>query len=124
MPSWPEAVPFRYPPSSYSESPDFGVLRSATDFGAKTRRRFLGKRLIRRFTQMMSEAEKDALMAWIETDIAGGALPFTWAVPLGGGATETVKFIVPRNGLQPRQLDKRRFQDRRWSLQIVVEVQP
>ncbi len=125
MPAWPEDVPYRYRFSTYNESQNLGVIRSPFDDGfAKTRRRFNTKIVIRRLTLILSDSEKDELMEWVETDIAGGALSFTWKNPLGDGMTETVKLVVPDGGLRPRRLESLPEQIPRWSLQIVAEVQP
>lgn len=124
-PAWPSAVPFRYRAGSYSETLNGGVLRSPMDSGrAKTRRQFASTVKYRHLTLLLSVAEKDALMNWIDSTIGGGALEFTWAVPLGGGATETVRLVVPDAGFRPRRLDRQRTAVQGYALSITAEVMP
>lgn len=67
----------------YSEAPDFGVLRDEMDAGiAKQRARWSLPIVTRQATiSVLSDADKVAFDAWIDTDLSGGVLWFDWTVP-------------------------------------------
>lgn len=67
----------------YSETPDYGVLRTEMDGGiAKQRPRFSKPVVTRDATiAVFSDADKEAFDDWIDDELNGGGGWFDWKVP-------------------------------------------
>ncbi|WP_368640492.1 hypothetical protein ABRZ04_04555 [Castellaniella ginsengisoli] len=76
--------------AGYGEEADYGVLRTEMDNGiAKQRSRFSTPIVTRDATVIAkSLADKQALDAWIASDLAGGAAWFAWIEPLTKNAVQ------------------------------------
>lgn len=89
--------------AGFSESADYGVLRTNMDGGlAKQRARWSVPIVTRDATIMVqSKADKALFDAWMKTDLAGGAGWFTWLDDVDGASKQarivsgTVKWTTP-----------------------------
>lgn len=124
-PSWPAALPIRIEAASYGVRRDGGVIESPVDRGRpKTRRRFDDVVVRRRVTLRFEASEMDDWETFLDTGIAGGALPFSWPHPERGGATETVRIEVPDGGVRHRQANRSAGQAMAFEVTLDLEVQP
>jgi hypothetical protein len=73
----------------YSETPDYGVLRTEMDGGIAKQRPRWSKAIVTRDAQIKvsNKTDKASFDTWARTDLNGGAGWFTWTDPL----TETSK---------------------------------
>ena len=90
--SWPAGIPQYLTIAGNQEGTANGLLRSQTDTGpAKIRRRSSSVPRPLAGSMIMTDAQRDTLVAFVATDIADGALPFT--LPQSGGVgTWLVRF--------------------------------
>jgi len=75
----------------YSESPDYGVIRSEMDGGLAKQRPRWSKAIVTRDVtiEVVTKANKGLFDAWAKTDLNGGAGWFTWTDPLDDIAKQT-----------------------------------
>jgi hypothetical protein len=98
-PAWPNTLPEHPLREGYGERDPDTLLQTEMDAGApKARQRFTaGTREIRCRVKLQNQAQKDALVAFRQATLAGGALPFTWAslaIATGGGSAR-FRFTAP-----------------------------
>lgn len=103
MATWPASVPFLNSVPTTVSGPHQSVLRSAMDVGpAKARRRMTtGVYTITGRTRPMTEAQRDTFLAFHDSTLAGGVLPFQATDPVGGGVKTfriTGPYALERNG--------------------------
>ena len=92
VPSWPDTLPQRYRVDGNQMGMGDGRLRSQTDTGpGKMRPRSSAVADPLAVTMRMRSAQLDILKAFVRDDLAGGTLPFTIPVAIGGG-TWLVRF--------------------------------
>ncbi|MFA4904475.1 MAG: hypothetical protein WC600_17210 [Desulfobaccales bacterium] len=80
MPAWPSTLP-QYPNNGeYEETPPHILIQDEVSEGPANARRKLGARKLSlpyRFTA----AQTDIFDAWLDSDVAGGSLPYDWTWP-------------------------------------------
>ena len=103
MPAWPGTLPQDVFVQGYSEQPPELALRTQMDIGpAKLRRRQTAAARPLKATVGLTRAQVATLDAFFLTDLAGGALSFTWTHPRTLAAA-TFRFVsrpsyVPESG--------------------------
>lgn len=70
----------------YTETPDFGVLRTEMDGGLAKQRARWTKRIVRRKCSVLvgADTNKTQFDGWFKTDLYGGAGWFTYVDPVDG----------------------------------------
>jgi hypothetical protein len=90
MPSWPATLPLEPNNGKYKETPPHILIQDDNTEGPANARRRLGVRklvLPYRFTA----PQTDIFDAWLDQDVAGGTLPFTFTWPPPPRASQSVQ---------------------------------
>lgn len=118
MPTWPGSLP-QYPlQDGYSAAEPNGLLASAMDQGPpKVRRRFSAAVTPVQCSWKLTDAQKATLKAFVKTDLAGGALTFTWPNPEDPPNTCAARF-------NPERLPVYAASGRRWLATAEVWILP
>jgi hypothetical protein len=82
MPAWPASLPQYAEISGYQEKPRKTVIRSATDIGAKQRRRATAAPQPVTLQVLLTQAQRATFVAFHQADLQDGSLSFTWVHPV------------------------------------------
>lgn len=89
MAVWPAGLPQNLQQSGFTNTLPDNVIRSQMEVGPdKARRRDVSAPEPVAGTIIVDETQYDLLVAFFNTTIAGGALPFDWVHPITGVAAE------------------------------------
>jgi len=87
MPAWPSTLPQKPLGDGFTETPPNLVVRSQTDVGpAKTRRRATAGVTRLQMAFRLTPAQLATFRAFLDDDLAGRALSFSWTHPVTGAA--------------------------------------
>lgn len=116
MSTWPVTLPQSPRGSGFSQRDKSATIRSPMGYGPdKTRRRTTAVIQEVACNMALTDAQKDTLIAFYETDTAAGALSFDWIDHLNGGA-------VAYRFLSPPQWSYAGCDN--WLVQMSLEVMP
>ena len=83
--TWPTDLPTRFSQDTYSEAIPDNLIRSQNDNGpANIRRRSTAVPIPVSGSMLMSSAQLETLVEFVNTTVMGGALPFTFPAHRGG----------------------------------------
>jgi hypothetical protein len=89
MPSWPATLPQEPNNGEYKETPPHVLIQDDNQEGPANARRRLGVRKLS-LPFRFDAVQTDIFDAWLDTDIAGGALSFDFSWPPAPRATQNV----------------------------------
>lgn len=119
VPVWPTSLPQAIETDTYQEGYGDGRLRSSMEAGpAKVRQRFRPARPLSGII-IMTDDELAAMLAFLDSDLAGGSLPFTFPKGAGRGVgswlvrfADQMPAYVPSPGLGE------------WRVTLTLEILP
>jgi len=117
VPTWPDTLPQRFLVNGNQEATGDGRLRSPTDTGpGKVRRRSSAVVNPLGGTLRMNAAQLAIFDGFIDSDIAGGSLPFNFPAPYGAGT-----WLVQIGDTMPSRAN---VGGDRWNVTLALEVLP
>jgi hypothetical protein len=95
MATWPGTLPQLPMHQGFSQRKQSNVIRSPMGYGpAKSRRRTTAAIQVFTASMILTEAQKDTLVSFYDSDAGEGSISFSWVDPLMG-TNESLRFTAP-----------------------------